>query len=74
MMRRYNALVSLLPFDMLFIPFLHNLRGSNQPDPTNALLLLGYSHGCKATHEALPMSIPSLGPKGGYKPNLTNRG
>ena len=72
MLRRYNAPVTLLPFDMLFVPFLQNLRGSNQPDSARALLPLGSSHGCKATYEALPVLIPGLGLEGGYKPTPAN--
>ena len=66
MMRRYNAPVTHLPSDLLFVLSLQNLRGSNQPDPTCALLPLGSSHGCKATHEALPLPIPDLGLEGGH--------
>ena len=44
---------------LLFIPFLRNLQGFNQPNLAHALLLLGSSHGRKATHEALP--VPMLG-------------
>ena len=59
------------PLPLLFIRSLQNLQGFNQPDPASALLLLGSSHGRKATHEALPMSMPDLGLKGGHKPTPT---
>ena len=72
MLRRYNAPITLLPSDLLFVPSLQNLQGCNQPDHARVLLSLGSSHGCKATHEALHVPIPSLGLEGGHKPTPTN--
>ena len=54
------------PWTSLFIPFLQNLQGFNQLDPACALLSLGSSHGCKATHEALYVPMPDLGLEGGH--------
>ena len=61
--------MSQLPFyhlTLLLIPFLQNLRSSNQPNPVCALLLLGSSHRCKATYETLHASMPDLGLEGGH--------
>ena len=66
MLRGYNAPVTLLSFELLFVPILQNLQGFNQPDHARALLPLGSSHGRKATHETLSVSMLGLGLEGGY--------
>ena len=41
-------------------------------DPACALLLLGSSHGCKDTQEALSMPMLDLGLEGGYSSVLND--